>query len=355
MSYLIGIDSGFTRTSLAIFPRDSTLAAASPSYTSEMDLVIDPARPDAELDAVLSQLFRAIAGRTHGEPVFLWISCAAYSPNTETRLCEHLEPFLGNFEGSAGIANDGVTLLLSRSVQTVIAIVGTGSVVMGRTATGEVIQRGGYGWVGTDSGSGFWIGLKGIRDAYRGFEDGDDTSLLSRLRKRYDLLPSHQAHGDDSTVIPRIVWDLAHSGYEMKAKVAAFAPDVLDLAERADDQLAQLIVEEAAHAIADDVGKVYRALDSSEATGSPTTPRVVLCGGIPQSNAFFEPFRARVDWRLEDIRRRLGLDAVEIIRIRNGTADCIELARRMAADDLNASTLDPRHRYEMFTMKGTND
>lgn len=43
-----------------------------------------------------------------------------------------------------------------------VLVAGTGSVVIGRTATGQPLRQGGYGWQMGDEGAGYWIGRQAL-------------------------------------------------------------------------------------------------------------------------------------------------------------------------------------------------
>jgi glucosamine kinase len=71
----------------------------------------------------------------------------------------------GAFQGGAGI----------------LQIAGTGSNCIGRTASGERESAGGYSSVLGDEGSGYWIGLHGIRQALHAHDRGDKCVILERV------------------------------------------------------------------------------------------------------------------------------------------------------------------------------
>jgi len=70
----------------------------------------------------------------------------------------------------------------------ILVISGTGSVVVGRTATGQTARAGGWGhWLG-DHGSGYWLALTGLRAAIRELDrTGQTSAALRRLLRRLKL------------------------------------------------------------------------------------------------------------------------------------------------------------------------
>ena len=63
----------------------------------------------------------------------------------------------------------------------VIAIAGTGSIVYGRDATGNVARAGGWGFAISDEGSGHWIGRRAIALAMTDRDEGLETALTDGI------------------------------------------------------------------------------------------------------------------------------------------------------------------------------
>jgi N-acetylglucosamine kinase-like BadF-type ATPase len=63
----------------------------------------------------------------------------------------------------------------------VIAIAGTGSIVYGRDATGNVARAGGWGFAISDEGSGHWIGRRAIALAMTARDEGLETALTDGI------------------------------------------------------------------------------------------------------------------------------------------------------------------------------
>ena len=70
----------------------------------------------------------------------------------------------------------------------ILVISGTGSVVVGRNAAGQVARAGGWGHLLGDHASGYWIALTGLRNAIRDFDrTGKPGAALRRLLHRLEL------------------------------------------------------------------------------------------------------------------------------------------------------------------------
>jgi N-acetylglucosamine kinase-like BadF-type ATPase len=63
----------------------------------------------------------------------------------------------------------------------ILQIAGTGSNTIGRTASGERECAGGYSSTLGDEGSGYWIGLHGVRQALKAYDRGEGDEILGRV------------------------------------------------------------------------------------------------------------------------------------------------------------------------------
>lgn len=304
----VGVDSGGTRTNVAIrieheeggFELDSYEVGESLSGALPVEMI-----PIA-LRKILAPLELRVGGDSEAVPdVYVWISAAGFSPWTRDDYLVAMNDFLPSLVGGsircAGAANDGVSLLLGSRADGII-IAGTGSTVIFRTSNGQLYQAGGHEWVACDYGSGFWIGMSAIRQAYRDFEAGSDSVLLQRLRQSYGV----RAH-DDRGLIEKLR-DLGVGTKDMKKEIAHFAASVCAAAERG-DKGAQNIVKAQAEELADVTAEALRRRYSSEELAEGLM--IVQCGSV-LANEFYRlsfenqlelrllsdsPHRARFDWK----------------------------------------------------------
>ena len=114
-------------------------------------------------------------------------------------------------------------------------VCGTGSIAWGRNAAGEVARAGGWGWHLGDEGSGFWIGVRAVREALRAADGrGPATRLQESLIAHFEIARPEQ--------ILRAVYD----GEFPRHRVAAFAVRVEEAA-LAGDEAARSILAAAAN------------------------------------------------------------------------------------------------------------
>jgi N-acetylglucosamine kinase-like BadF-type ATPase len=342
MTYLVAVDSGGTRTNVRIVPPDR-----EPIDLPELDSVIDVVRSSREMEDNFKSFFDEIESHLVGSPRSIWISAAGYAASSKDAIERQLGKYL-KYPGYLGIANDGVSLLLARDKHTVIAIVGTGSVVMARSSDNAVSQLGGNGWVANDYGSGFWIGLEGIRTAYRAFEGGPPTSLKNRLVDHYRKLTATPKDADQLTV-PALVHQLAGLGYDLKRQVASFATVVCDVAQRSDTE-AQKIVRLAAEEVADLVARIYRGLAERTKNEDVIVPKVLLCGSVASHSLFFQnAFRSRLNLNLSDVLQDLRVNTVNVDLVLSGIDDSQKLAQRLEeSKGKGFPELDPLHPFKIY-------
>ena len=90
----------------------------------------------------------------------------------------------GKFPGIAvKIVNDAEILLAAGSPTgpKLAMVCGTGSIVYGRTTTGELIRAGGWGYLFGDEGSGYAIGVAALRAVMQAYDGRGPSTLLTGL------------------------------------------------------------------------------------------------------------------------------------------------------------------------------
>ena len=167
----------------------------------------------------------------------------------------------------------------------ILVIAGTGSNVVGRSATGALFGAGGWGPVLGDEGSGYWIGLEALRAALRAHDRSrDQDEHPDRDHPHQDLdQPRSELAGPSSCLLRAIErhWELdslaelvafanQRSGLRRPAPdFAALAPIVARCAQPAGDQpgdaLAAQVLERAGHELAEQVALVARKMSADAA------------------------------------------------------------------------------------------
>ena len=133
-----------------------------------------------------------------------------------------------------------------------IAIAGTGSIVLGKNGIGEESRAGGWGPLLGDEGSGSCIGLDGLRAVFRARDGwGEETQLTEDLREELGI-----AHWDEAV-------RQVYSGAWGRDRIAALSPRIF-AAVGDGDEVARKIVAAAGTALGGKVGAVARRLDLPE-------------------------------------------------------------------------------------------
>jgi N-acetylglucosamine kinase-like BadF-type ATPase len=338
VAYIVGVDSGGTHTNIQVLAPDGTKKTVP-----EIDKSLTSNRSNDELREISAKIFWAIQGHTIGEPTCVWISAAGYSAASRHRLEPLLIAAIKGRNVRVGISNDGVGLLLAHDAELVAVIAGTGSVAMARNPAGEVVTRGGDEWVVADYGSAFWLGLNGIRAAYRALEGGPDTAMLNSLLEHFSRLKESDVKPNPRVVVREIARRLASLGTDTKPTIASFAPSVTRQAELGDDE-AQKIVRQAVDDLAGAAARVYREL-AAQAERRIVAPRFLLNGSVGYRSPFyFEAFRASLDQFLFDVRGSTGRSIELGYPQLNGLSEALTLAGHLA-EEKNIPALDDQHPF----------
>ena len=145
----------------------------------------------------------------------------------------------------------------------VAVISGTGSVVFGRTRTGQIARCGGWGPLFGDEGSGYAIALAGLRTVARAADGrGRETTLSPRFLQAFDVPCANE-------LIPAI-----YSPSVGRIQIAQYAKLVFASARDRDAEAIR-ILEDAAGRLAEMVATVAGRLDM---TGSSIP--LALTGGV---------------------------------------------------------------------------
>lgn len=258
MKYILGVDGGGTKTLALLGDLNATVLGRGVSGPSNYNAVgfdaacaalehaIDLARTDRP--GQISALCLGLAGAGRTEDVQRFQSWAVDKfPNVAVKVVSDAEMLL-----ESG-APSGPALAL---------ICGTGSIVYGRTATGELLRGGGWGYLFGDEGSGYAIGSAALRAVMWAHDGRGPETLLSQLvLERYGL-----------ETPPELVHMIY--GAESPRSVVATLSDLVEQAAEQGDSVARAILEESAQELARTIAAVYSKL------GTSVVPLVITGGTI---------------------------------------------------------------------------
>jgi N-acetylglucosamine kinase-like BadF-type ATPase len=216
-----------------------------------------------------------------------WIGLAGVDrPGDRDRLLPHLNPLAD----SVRLTNDAELALTGLDGAIGVAVIaGTGSIAVGRDATGRMARSGGWGHILGDEGSGYEIGRLALKAAVRAADGrGPQTALLPAIMAEWHL-------SRPDAMIDRVYPD------GDKGKIAHLSALVF-AAAREGDAAARRIVREAAAELA------LAALAVGAMLDFPDGPLpVALAGGMLIHEA---DFRAMV---LRRLRRRRPVGQVALV------------------------------------------
>ena len=256
MNYILGVDGGGTKTLALLADLNGHVIARGGSGPSNYNVVgfetacaalesaIAMAQKDYPGDIAALCLGLAGAGRQEDIEQFQFWAVEKF-PKTIVK-----------------IVNDAEILLAAGSPTgpAIALICGTGSIVYGRTTTGELIRAGGWGYLFGDEGSGYAIGVAALRAVLQAYDGRGTSTLLTELVLDRLGLSSP----------PELVRNI-YGADAPRLEVASLAELVEEAAGR-NDRVAIAILEEAARELARTIAVVYPKFGTS-------APPLVITGG----------------------------------------------------------------------------
>ena len=164
----------------------------------------------------------------------------------------------------------------------IILVAGTGSIAFARSARGEFMRCGGWGYLLGDEGSGFDIGRNGVAAALKALDGrGKPTRLKEKFESVFEVQQIDHA-------VPKIYAEWAQRG-----AMAKLAPVVFEAAEEG-DAVARDILQRAAEALAELVAALYRRMQPEGET------KLALMGNIFKQRKVLLPVM-QAYWRNQGI------------------------------------------------------
>jgi N-acetylglucosamine kinase-like BadF-type ATPase len=273
MPILIGADVGGSKTAVGVSDDGDVLVR-----TDGPGAAVRPGRSLASAVLIAEVVRRALAGigRLSGDVMLVGAAGAGRDPERS----ELAKALRGENVAQRVVVTTDIEVALAGAFETgpgIVVSAGTGSIAVGRDATGAHRRIGGYGWQMGDEGSGYAIGRAALGAVSRA-QDGRSprTALGDRI------LAATRSPDFDSLVR----WAASASPSEL----AGLAPHVLDIAAGG-DPLAQGIGDYAARELSQLAICLLPLLEADPPIG------VALTGGLLAEN---RPLRRSVLTRLEE-------------------------------------------------------
>jgi N-acetylglucosamine kinase-like BadF-type ATPase len=272
-------------------PRAAGFEVAQANVTAAIDAAfVDAKLPRKTVAAACLAL--AGAGRPdEQEQISIWARRQGIAGKIQ--VCGDAEPILA----AASPDNCGIAL-----------IAGTGSLAWGRNEVGETARCGGWGYLLGDEGSGYAIGLAGLRAAMRAADGrGPQTDLLPRLLGKLGIQSSEE-------LIAKV-----YSPEMTRERLASLSEIVFDLASA--DEAAGKIVKKAAVDVAELVAAVAQMLnlDTSGYT-------LAMAGGVLLHQSDYKDHVLAAIHTQSHARQIKG--AVRLVMVAEPVSGAVALARR---------------------------
>lgn len=233
MSYIIGIDGGGTKTHCILTSLDGT--ALNECYGGPSNFLIHGIEfVSANLDDLLASCTKKLNISLKDIEIVLLGTTGGGRRSDAERLESGFKDYLVQkniqlksfrVESDARIALEGAFSGKPGS----ILIAGTGSIMFGKDAKGNIHRVGGFGRYLGDEGSGYALGRKGLVAASKEFDGRGKATLISKLlREKYSIDSSES---------------LITEVYKNNFDIASAAPLVIQAAER-NDELAYKIIDD---------------------------------------------------------------------------------------------------------------
>ncbi|PEJ44938.1 BadF/BadG/BcrA/BcrD ATPase family protein [Bacillus wiedmannii] len=225
MKYMIGVDGGGTKTEAIAFNQDgSELERATSGFGN---ILIDF---EEALFHIMEAIDQCQKGLLNGHCICICLGLAGVSGANTNELTLRLKKKYGT---QIEVFNDAAIAHAAalKGKDGILTIGGTGAICLGKK--GEVYEySGGWGHILGDEGSGYWIGLQGLKRMANQFDQGVLLCPLSlRIQEEFQLLTSSH--------IKRLVYSFS------KDKVAAIAPFIIEEARNGNDDAREIMVQAA--------------------------------------------------------------------------------------------------------------
>jgi N-acetylglucosamine kinase-like BadF-type ATPase len=176
MQAVLGIDGGGTRTRASIVAGERVLAHGECGSIKRLRVGAELA--EENLRALLKDLY-AQAGATAVRAASVGVASASM-PGTAEWITAVFQDF--GVERSEVVGDEIIALDAAfRGGPGILQIAGTGSNTIGRARDGSRESAGGWSSRLGDEGSGYWIGLHGVRRALHAYDREEPTQILKRV------------------------------------------------------------------------------------------------------------------------------------------------------------------------------
>ncbi len=183
--YLIGIDGGGTRSRLLAYSTTGKVIGLQEGGSTNIE-----SNTTQEVGKNLRELLESFfVNYSKNDCLALGFGTAGVDTRKTLHKVETLVKEL-NYPFPTYVYNDGQIALAAqtRGKEGLLLISGTGSIAFGNNEKGESGRVGGYGYLVSDEGSGYWLGQKAIAASLQSHDGtGEETLLLYEILDRLKI------------------------------------------------------------------------------------------------------------------------------------------------------------------------
>jgi N-acetylglucosamine kinase-like BadF-type ATPase len=252
MHFYIGVDSGGTKTQTVLVNADGQLLASHLAGSTDIFNI-----PEKRAKKILSSSIEKVLGQAGIEKKQVDYSCFAMStygdiPN-RMNLIENISAFASP---SAHVVVNDVRAALEGAhplAPGIVVLIGTGAMIMGKDQQDRISRVDGWGENVGDLGSGYYIGRRGLQEAFKAYDDRNPVAS--------PLLEAALLHmtknGDLFSIIERC------KGSNSRGFIAGFCQYVTQLAD-AGDEIASMIIDESLSEIRLSIQTIIKKISSKK-------------------------------------------------------------------------------------------
>lgn len=264
--YYLGIDGGGTKTTCLVC--DEKLNEIFRTVGSSINFFSEGLSVARENMALMLKIIEENTGISHFDSVCIGSSAlfGRADEKTKNAFCE------GIFSADNIIMDSDLFIALKATGRknAVVVIAGTGSMVAGFNEKGEIVTRGGYGYILGDEGSGYSIALEGIKYAVRSLDGTGMHTLLGDM-----LLDFAKVKAKEELV------DVFYNPEKDRKAIASFSPCVTKAAEKGDTAAIRILTEQ---------GDLLYYTLKALLREVPEKPYIGLFGGVFQHDEIYTSY-----------------------------------------------------------------
>jgi N-acetylglucosamine kinase-like BadF-type ATPase len=184
MAYYLGVDGGGTKTDFLLADEQRELGRVRTGSIKRLRL--DAETTGENLRQALDELTSLTGVSMHA----VKRCCVGAGGVTAPTVTDWIESVFAHLVGGELLLLEDVEIALDaafRGERGVLVLAGTGSQIAGRGGDGKYITAGGWGPALADQGSGYYLGIGGLRRGFLAIDQEKPTRLLDRIMGHWHL------------------------------------------------------------------------------------------------------------------------------------------------------------------------